>query len=136
MVSARGDESLSLAALITAEQVPELRHAVTAAAAAGLPDEELKDFVLAVHELTTNAVRHGGGSGQLALRRLGDQLTCQVSDHGPGMTGQVPALPDPTRPGRRGLRLAQHLTAGLVLDNTPTGLSATVTAALPKGKAR
>ncbi|MFE9658331.1 ATP-binding protein [Micromonospora sp. NPDC006431] len=136
MVSASGDETLLLASLITAERVPELRHAVTAAAAgAGLGGEELEDFVLAVNELTTNAVRHGGGSGQLVMRKLGDQLTCQVSDHGPGMTEQVPALPEPTRPGRRGLWLAQHLTAGLVLDNTPAGLTATVTAALPKGKA-
>ncbi|MEO3779477.1 ATP-binding protein [Micromonospora sp. B11E3] len=123
--------------MITADRVPELRHAVTAAAAAaGLAGEELDDFVLAVNELTTNAVRHGGGSGQLTLCRLGDQLTCQVSDHGTGMTGDVPALPEPTRPGRRGLWLAQHLTAGLVLDNTPTGLTATVTATLSDGSAR
>ncbi|MFE9651823.1 ATP-binding protein [Micromonospora sp. NPDC006431] len=136
MLSASGDTTLLLAALITAERVPELRHAVTAAAAAaGLAGEELEDFVLAVNELTTNAVRHGGGSGQLTLRQLGDQLTCQVSDHGPGISEDLPALPEPTRPGRRGLWLAQHLTTGLMLDNTPTGLTATVTTTLPTGTA-
>ncbi|MDZ5445083.1 hypothetical protein U2F26_20435 [Micromonospora sp. 4G57] len=66
------------------------------------------------------------------LRRIGDELACQVSDHGPGIPEQLPALPEPTRPGRRDPWLAQHLTAGLVLDNTPTGLTAAVTAALPR----
>lgn len=133
MVQAGGDGVTLLAAMITASQVPELRHAVTAAAsAAGLMGEELEDFVLAVNELVTNAVLHGGGSGQLTLRRHDGQLTCQVSDHGPGIRQDLPALPEPTRPGRRGLWLAQHLTAGLVLHNTPTGLTATVATALPK----
>lgn len=46
------------------------------------------------------------------------------------MTADVPALPDPHRPGRRGLWLAHHLTGGLTLDTTPNGLTATVTARL------
>ncbi|MCW3817980.1 ATP-binding protein [Micromonospora sp. DR5-3] len=123
-----------LAATISAERVPALRHAVTdAAAAAGLAGEELEDFVLAVHELVTNAVRHGGGSGQLLLCHKAHQLICQVTDHGPGMAAQVPRLPDPGQPGHRGLWLAQHLTAGLTLDNSPDGLTATVAAPITCG---
>ncbi|MEH1056854.1 ATP-binding protein [Micromonospora sp. CPCC 206171] len=53
---------------ITEVAVTRLRHAVAAAAgAAGLAGSTLEDFVLAVHELVTNVVRHGGGTGQLRL---------------------------------------------------------------------
>lgn len=52
------------------------------------------------------------------------------------MNDQVPDLPDPSRPGRRGLWLAEYLTAELTLDSTPAGLTATVTALLPSGESQ
>ena len=128
-----------LSAMITAEHVTALRHSVTAtAAAAGLTGEELEDFVLAVNELTTNAIRHGGGRGQLLLCRQGDWLICQVTDQGRGMTDHVPfpSLPDPTRPGHRGLWLAHHLAAELTLTSGPNGLTATVRMPLPSKEAQ
>ncbi|WNM39134.1 ATP-binding protein [Micromonospora halotolerans] len=122
------DADILLAAQISADRVSELRHAVTAAVkAAGLTGARLEDFVLAVHELVANVVRHGGGCGKLLLRRCNDSVTCQISDPGPGMDEVVPALPSGNRPGNRGLWLAQHLLAGdLILDSTPQGLTATV----------
>lgn len=84
MIRASDDPATLLSAVITAGEVSVLRHAVAAAAAsAGLAGEKLEDFVLAVNELTTNAVRHGGGSGHLLLRCHGDRLTCQMTDQGP-----------------------------------------------------
>ncbi|OKI86618.1 ATP-binding protein [Micromonospora sp. CB01531] len=111
--------------------VTRLRHAVAAAAgAAGLAGDGLEDFVLAVHELVTNVVRHGGGSGRLRLLRDAVSLACQVIDDGPG-TEDVPiALPRPGTPGHRGLWLAQQLTDSLVIDSGPDGTTATVTARL------
>src|SRR6185312_9167247 len=48
--------------------ITALRHAVASCAAgAGLAGDRLDDFVVAVNELLTNAVRHGGGSGHVAL---------------------------------------------------------------------
>ncbi|MFC3380632.1 ATP-binding protein [Couchioplanes caeruleus subsp. azureus] len=87
-----------------------LRQDVTRFAQAnGLTDPALYRFVLAVHELATNAVRHGGGKGRLELHRTGDQLRCRVSDHGAGMpTAHPPARPAPDAPRGRGIWLAHH----------------------------
>lgn len=52
-------------------EVTELRHMLTSfAAGSGLSGQRLEDFVLAVNELITNAVRHGGGRGWLRLGAL------------------------------------------------------------------
>ncbi|MDF2712442.1 MAG: ATP-binding protein, partial [Nonomuraea muscovyensis] len=49
-------------------RITVLRRAVTTyAAGMGLTGRRLEDFVLAVNEITTNAVLHGGGRGRLRL---------------------------------------------------------------------
>ncbi|MGK5741429.1 ATP-binding protein [Micromonospora sp. URMC 103] len=105
------DGDTLLSARITAPRVSELRQAVTAAtAAAGLTGSSLEDFVLAVHELVANVVRHGGGVGELQLSRSEDMVTCRISDQGPGMPAHaVHTLPDPRMPAHRGLWLVQRL---------------------------
>ena len=52
------------------------------AAAAGLRQDRVSDLVLAVNELTTNAIRHGSGGGTLHLWTRPGRLVCQVSDSG------------------------------------------------------
>jgi signal transduction histidine kinase len=44
-------------------------------------------FVLAVHEVTGNAVQHGGGRGRARLWYADGALRCRVTDDGPGLTG-------------------------------------------------
>lgn len=118
-----------LSEAITAAALTRLRHAVTAAAgSAGLADDALEDFVLAVHELVTNVVRHGGGAGELLLRQDGDVLTCRVTDRGPGLDDVAVRLPAPAEAGHRGLWLAQRLSRALVIDSSPGGVTASVTA--------
>ncbi|MFF5074120.1 ATP-binding protein [Micromonospora olivasterospora] len=131
--SRAGAGATLLAATITVDEMTRLRHAVAAAAErAGLTGVPLEDFVLAVHELVTNVVRHGGGRGALRLRRAGDVLTCEVSDNGPGLGDVRVALPAPTEVGHRGLWLAQQLTDGLEIhDGDGGGTTARVTAHLP-----
>src|SRR5919197_1449572 len=53
-----------------------------AAADAGFDETRMADFVLAVHELATNTVRHGGGRGTLRIWREPDALVCEVADAG------------------------------------------------------
>ncbi|PWR09016.1 ATP-binding protein [Micromonospora acroterricola] len=126
------DEVALLSEEITAAGVTELRHAVAdAARSAGLVGHGLEDFVLAVHELVTNVVRHGGGSGEVRLWQHHDLLTCQVSDNGPGLGEVDVALPSPGEVGHRGLWLAQQLTERLMIDNSGQGTTASVTARLP-----
>ena len=90
-----------------------LRHSVASCAgAAGLAGERLDDFVVAVNELLTNAVRHGGGSGRVSLWHRDDTVVCEVADQGEGLPGPLdsPRRPAADRLGGRGLWLAGQLT--------------------------
>ena len=126
---------LPLTRAFTADNLAVVRHALRAGAhATGLTGEPLDDFVTAAHELITNAVRHGGGHGRLALRLDGDSLICDVTDDGPGFAGAVPTghhLPAPLTPGGRGLWLARQMTDTLLISDSPTGVTVTVTVCLP-----
>jgi serine/threonine-protein kinase RsbW len=91
-----------------------LRHAVASCAAeAGLSGDRLDDFVVAVNELLTNAVRHGGGLGRVALWRSDGSVVCEVSDSGDGLPASRPdrsVRPSADQPGGWGLWLAEELT--------------------------
>lgn len=52
------------------------------AADAGIVGARRDDLLLAISELTTNSVRHGGGEGILRVWHDFDSLVCEVSDHG------------------------------------------------------
>ena len=131
--SSSGDSELTslLSQPFTAQTVTPLRHLLAARiAAAGLTGEVAEDLVLAVHELVTNAVLHGGGHGRLDLFRRADLLVCEVTDHGRGSEDLPVHLPAANTPGGRGLWLAHHLTGALTLTRRPDGMTATVTASL------
>ena len=49
---------------------------------AGLGVSRREDLVLAVDELTTNSVTHGGGHGSLSVWRTGAAIVCEVRDQG------------------------------------------------------
>ncbi|MBP2706206.1 ATP-binding protein [Microbispora sp. RL4-1S] len=66
--------------------VTRVRHLVTVSAhEAGLDGMALEDFVLAVHEAVTNAVRYGTPPRDITLYREKSSLVCEVSDSGPGI---------------------------------------------------
>ncbi|MCM0676337.1 ATP-binding protein [Micromonospora phytophila] len=115
-------------------QVTELRHSVTSCAyAAGLSGQRLDDFVLAVNELITNAVRHGGGRGWLRMWRQSGQLVCEVSDHGQGISAQ--RLGDRSRPaadtaGGWGLWLARELSDSMDVGTSAAGTTVRISAAV------
>ena len=105
-------------------RVTVLRHAVASSASgAGLSGDRLEDFVVAVNELLTNAVRHGGGAGHVSLWRTRGAVVCEVTDSGRGMPSsrrRPPRRPANDQPGGRGLWLAGELTDAIEVD-TGTG---------------
>jgi len=125
-----------LARSFDAASLTLVRHEVAAcAAASGLAGNPLDDFVLAVNELVTNAVRHGGGSGRLRLWCAEGQLVCEVSDQGVGIDG--PTARDRDRPSPRvaggwGLWLARELSDSMTVSTGADGTSVRITAATPR----
>lgn len=115
-------------------QVTELRHTVAACARrSGLAGQRLEDFVLAVNELITNAVRHGGGSGRLRMWWDDTGVTCEVSDGGLGIMEEQVAnreRPVPGRAGGWGLWLARQLSDEMVVATGPEGTTVRVRSAL------
>jgi anti-sigma regulatory factor (Ser/Thr protein kinase) len=49
---------------------------------AGLGGDRTADLLLAVHEVATNSVRHGGGRGRLLLWQEPGMVLCEVRDEG------------------------------------------------------
>ncbi|MDX3588811.1 sensor histidine kinase [Streptomyces europaeiscabiei] len=95
-----------------AEALPQARtFAVGEAKQLGLAEDRLQDLTLAVAELTTNSVVHGGGSGTLRIWAEGEQIVCEVHDHG-RMTDPLAGRRPPARDqlGGRGLMLVHYIT--------------------------
>lgn len=123
-----------LAQTFDRSQVTRLRHAVAScASAAGLAGQRLEDFVLAVNELITNAVRHGGGRGRIRLWRANRDVVCEISDEGAGI--DAARLGNHDRPrldtaGGWGLWLARQLSDRMEVRTGPAGTTVRIIATL------
>jgi anti-sigma regulatory factor (Ser/Thr protein kinase) len=109
---------------ISLETLPQLRAIAGAAAeAAGLAGQPVHDLVLAIHEITTNSVRHGGGTGTLRLWKDRGALICEVRDR--GRIAQQPLVgrirPGLGQSGGWGLWLANQLCDLVQLRELPEG---------------
>jgi len=91
-----------------------LRHAVAAELATlPAPADLVEDFLLAVDEMTSNAIRHGRPPVHLRLWTASDRIVCTITDGGPGwddpFAGYGPAHGDDLSRGGMGLWLARQL---------------------------
>ncbi|BCB91684.1 ATP-binding protein [Phytohabitans suffuscus] len=103
-----------LAVPIAAGGLPAIRSRVEAIARdCGLSAERASDWVTAVNELMANAVRHGGGTGDLRVWVDG-QLNCEVRDNGPGFVAEPYVerreRPVPSSDGGMGLWIAREMS--------------------------
>jgi anti-sigma regulatory factor (Ser/Thr protein kinase) len=128
--------ALLLDMYFTAAELSRLRRCLTdVVRMAGLAEPRRSDFVLAVHEVTGNAVQHGGGRGRARLWYADGALRCRVTDDGPGLSDQaIPAaLPDPDADADadfgedgRGLWLARELSDRLYITGGASGAIVTL----------
>jgi anti-sigma regulatory factor (Ser/Thr protein kinase) len=115
----------------TAAEVAAVRQRVEdLTARVGLGQPELGDWVTAVNELLTNAVRHGGGAGRLHLEYDG-RLHCEIRDEGEGFAvddylGRS-ARPRLSAAGGMGLWIVQQMTDAVAIDSGPGGTTARIT---------
>jgi anti-sigma regulatory factor (Ser/Thr protein kinase) len=96
------------------------RLVADAAAGAALEPTRCDDLVLAVDELATNSICHGGGSGTLEIWRERGRLVCEVSDSGviaERVHGRP--MPDPNAVSGRGLWLVEQLTDRVEVCSAP-----------------
>jgi anti-sigma regulatory factor (Ser/Thr protein kinase) len=112
-----------------------LRHAVAAELAAVRgPREVVEDFLLAVDEVTSNAIRHGAPPVGLELWTSADRLVCTVTDAGPGpddpFAGYGPAHGDDLSRGGMGVWLARQLCDHVDIGSGPDGVTVRLTTAL------
>ncbi len=49
---------------------------------AGLPDDRVVDFVIAVGEVAGNTVRHAKSPGSIEIWSDGDEVICEIRDEG------------------------------------------------------
>ncbi|MBQ1095370.1 MEDS domain-containing protein [Streptomyces sp. b94] len=98
------------------------RFALTQAAGLGLGRERLMDVELAVAELTTNSVVHGGGRGTLAAWAEQGQVVIEVRDAGrltDPLAGRRP--PERGQIGGRGLMLVHYVSDLVRLHTAEAG---------------
>jgi anti-sigma regulatory factor (Ser/Thr protein kinase) len=104
------------------ERLPFLREVVAAhATLADLSPRRARDLAFAVNEVTTNSVRHAGGSGVLRIWTDDRAVLCEVRDVGrldAPLAGRLPPTGDD---GGWGLWLANQLCDLVQLRSYPAG---------------
>jgi anti-sigma regulatory factor (Ser/Thr protein kinase) len=114
-----GVESLSF----TAGDLGRVRtYVARRAQLGGLARKPATALVLAVNEIATNSLQHGGGSGELRVWSEDGSLVCEISDQGhitSALAGRLPPALDGADGG--GLWLANHMCDLVQIFSTPGG---------------
>ncbi|MDT7788841.1 MAG: hypothetical protein QOF58_7260 [Pseudonocardiales bacterium] len=102
----------------------------------GLTPDRVDDFTLAVTELATNSVRHGGGESTVRVWTESESIVCQVNDNGhitDVLAGRTPVHAND--PGGRGLLLVNRLADLVRTQTTSSGTAIQVRFDLANKKA-
>ncbi|MGA4988782.1 ATP-binding protein [Nonomuraea bangladeshensis] len=91
--------------------LPQVRQfAEDGARDAGMPEESIGDFVIAVNEVATNAVTHGADQAVMRTWVASGELVVEVHDEGTWKPGPMPGAV-----GGMGLWVARLLSSDLTL---------------------
>jgi anti-sigma regulatory factor (Ser/Thr protein kinase) len=92
--------------------------------AAGVPEAQVLDMLLAATEVATNALEHGGGVEDIRVGRAHGRFVCEIVDRGDGFDDPTAGYLAP-RPGvGSGLWVARQLTWRLEFFRAPAGFTA------------
>ena len=89
---------------------------------AGLPDDRVVDFVIAVSEVAGNTVRHAKSPGTMEIWSDDDELSCEIRDAGviaDPLAGSKPPPPDAN--GGHGLWLVHQVCDRVELHSGEDG---------------
>jgi len=93
------------------------------ARAAGLPEDRVVDFVIAVSEVTANTVRHARSPGSMDIWHGEDEIVCEIRDNGvisnPLLAGSQP--PPAGANGGHGLWLVHQVCDEVELNSDESG---------------
>jgi serine/threonine-protein kinase RsbW len=86
-----------------------------------LSPARIAEVALAVHEVAMNAITHGRPPGAVRIRAEGDELVCEVEDHGPGISDPLAGTEPPDLDGLqgRGLWIARQLSDRVEIESIP-----------------
>src|SRR5215207_8973635 len=118
----RADGAVS--ALVVTPDLARVRRFVERNAwLSGLRETRVADLALAVHELATNALRHGGTPVALRIWSAPGEVVAEVADSGGGLRDPLAGLlePAPTSAGGRGLWMARQLCELVEVHSTDAG---------------
>ncbi|MGY1651910.1 anti-sigma factor RsbA family regulatory protein [Geodermatophilus sp. SYSU D01119] len=91
------------------------------------PPDDLEDFLMAVDEMTSNAVRHGSRPAAVRLWTAPGRLVCTIRDSGAGLddpfAGYGPAHGEDLSHGGMGLWLARQLCDHVAIRHDGSGTS-------------
>ena len=111
-----------------ASGLPAVRDVVAGRATLlGIDRDKASDLALAVHELATNSLRHGGGRGVLRVWQEPDALVCEVHDAGrveDPLVGR--RTPTAQQEGGRGVWMANQLCDLVQLRSSESGTTVRV----------
>jgi len=107
----------------TSTDLPRVRRlTVTWATRAGMSAEAADDFVIAVNEIATNAVRHGSPRASLRLWVSGGAGVAEIRDSGHWAAAASASLPRrPAGQGGMGLEVARLVCDDLQIKATSAG---------------
>jgi len=103
--------------------VRRIRHlmASTAESASAVSRDAVEGFIIAAHEVMTNALRHGGAPVEVEVWVETSKLACTVTDAGPGIPDTVSGYRRPVGTGSTGLWVARQLCEEVLISNQPGG---------------
>lgn len=101
---------------------PARRLMADVAGRAGLDHDRIERLAVALSEIATNAIVHGGGRAQVSILAGRASVIVDVQDHGPGVLAEAAlAAAHPAQLNGRGLRLARQLCDDLQVRSSAGG---------------